>query len=113
MLVTVGTPQFERASQRHIGPLSLTYGILMHLRNQQLSAYQRTLTLVLTKGSINEQVEYMYYVVSKFVQTRTCDFFFIFYLCDFLAHLDQRSMWAYIVINLLKHPSVVRKLLAR
>ena len=56
VLLTVATPQFRTPASRHIGPISLAYSMLMFIRNKQLSAFQRLLTIIFTKGSMNEQV---------------------------------------------------------
>ena len=52
---TVAMEQFVIPSGSLLGPVSLVYGILMHARNERLSAYQRLNSIVATKGRMNDQ----------------------------------------------------------
>lgn len=55
VMCTVATGQFVIPSGSLLGPVSLVYGILMHARNEGLSAYQRLNSIVATKGHMNDQ----------------------------------------------------------
>ena len=93
MLLTVATPQFEKPSQRHIGPISLVFGILMYLRNEHLSAYQRTVTLALTKGGLNEQVDFFFQNIAYIILN------YIAYDCEILSYNEPSTTKIFQSIN--------------
>ena len=55
VVCTVATGQFVIPSGSLLGPVSLVYGILMHARNECLSAYQRLNSIAAIKVHMNDQ----------------------------------------------------------
>ena len=56
-MMTVSTGQTSEPDEKWIGPVASSYAMLLHQRNNQLSAFQRMFTLLTSFGHINTMVK--------------------------------------------------------